>query len=221
MNVVKLVQEKHQTDRYDIDRLFEQNADQPGTSQDANISEITDPDFEPMRAPNGPGIQGAEAARDYPTMQRAMQQGCTTECTYERVYEHVIPSTPPSRKKFTAEIKHDFITPVPAGAAGNALNQHEFATRMTPQYTCWVSSDGWFVLRQLCPAMCQTDHYIHMLGACSRSRILVAKDTIILKELITYHTINHATDKQQVLSTKQPSLILVQSDGNRLPTMPQ
>ena len=39
--------------------------------------------------------------------------------------------------------------------------------------------------------------------------------------MITYHTTNHATDTQQVLSTKQPALIMLQSDANQLPTMPQ
>jgi len=113
-------------------------------------------------------------------MQRAQQRGCSTTCTYERVYEHVIPSTPPSRKKFTARVIKDFIHPVPEGTSGDALSHREFVKCMAPHHTCWVESDGWFVLPQLCPAMCQTDHYIHMLSACSRSRIVSAYDTIIV-----------------------------------------
>jgi len=69
--------------------------------------------------------------------------------------------------------------------------------------------------------MVQGDHYVDMLVACSRSRIVEAYDTIIVKELVTYHTTNHATDTQQILSTKQLALIMIQTDENNLPTMPQ
>ena len=194
-----------------------------GHPGDANVEAAVqgDPDLDPIRAPNGPVISGANPSKDYPMMQRAVQKGCTTTCTYERVYEHVIPSTPPSGKKFTADVQKDYIV---EGAEGNTASDqtfNKFIEGMTPHHTCWISSDGWFVLPQLCPAMVQRDHYIHMLGACSRSRILAAYDTIIVKELLTYHTTNHATDTQQILSTKQPSLIMVQTDENNLPTMPQ
>lgn len=221
------------SDHYDPDARAERLADakhteNPGRQeeteqleQDVPVAQANDPDIDPLRAPNGPGIHGASAAKDYPTMQRAMHHGFSTKCTYKRVLEHVIPSATPSRKKFTAQVKADFIEPVPVGARGNPLNQHEFAKHMTPHHTCWIKSDGLFVLPQLCPAMVQNDHYIHMLGACSRSRIITAYETIIPKELITYHTTNHDTDTQQVLSTKQPSLIMLQTDANNLPTMPQ
>ena len=212
--------EQHMEER-DADMHAAQNPPGSQTRQDANIEQVADPDIDPMRAPNGPGISGASAAHDYPTMQRAVQKGCSTICTYERVYEHVIPSTPPSKKKFKAEIKKDYITDFVEGRTAKANTTNEFRKAMTPHHTIWISSDGWFVLPQLCPAMIQNDHYMHMLGACSRSRILAAYDTIIVKELITYHTTNHATDTQQILSTKQPSLIMVQTDDNNLPTMPQ
>jgi len=137
------------------------------------------------------------------------------------VFEHVVPSTPPSRKKFTAEVKKDFIYPVQGGTTATEVIHKNFAKYLTPHHTCWIKSDGWFVLPQLCPGMVQNDHYIHMLGACSRSKIVKACDTIVVKELITYHTTNHATDTQQVLSTKQPALIMIETDENNLPTMPQ
>jgi len=141
--------------------------------------------------------------------------------TYERVFEHVVPSTTPSRKKFKAELIQDFSSDVSSNTTAKGATLNAFRKSMTSHHTVWISADGWFVLPQLCPAMVQNDHYIHMLGACSRSRILAAYDTIIVKELLTYHTTNHATDTQQILSTKQPSLIMAQADENNLPTMPQ
>jgi len=42
---------------------------------------------------------------------------------------------PPSRKKCTAEIRHDFVKPCPDDDAGNALQQQEFARHMTPHHT--------------------------------------------------------------------------------------
>ena len=201
-----------QDDYHDPDAAEERAADRPHEDNpgrqaqleeqqaDVPLEQANDPDIDPMRAPNGPGIHGANAAKDYPMVQRAMHHGCNTTCTYERIFEHVIPSTTPSRKKFTVQVVADFIEPVPDGTRGNPLAQHEFAKHTTPHHTCSIKSDGWFVLSQLCPAMVQNDHYVHMLGACSSSRILAALDTIVVKELITYHTTNHDTDTQQVFT---------------------
>jgi len=38
---------------------------------------------------------------------------------------------------------------------------------MTPLHSVCIKSQVWFVLPQLCPAMVQNDHYVHILGACN------------------------------------------------------
>jgi len=224
-NIRALHEARRNPDAHDEEIFAEQEADivnaQQGADNNIDQGVQQDPDLDPIRAPNGPGVTGANPSKDYPMMQRAVRKGCTTTCTYERVYEHVVPSTPPSRKKFEANVQKDFITDASSGRTASDQTFNKFINGMTPHHTCWITSDGWFVLPQLCPAMVQNDHYVHMLGACSRSRILAAYDTIIVKELLTYHTTNHATDTQQILSTKQPSLIMVQTDENNLPAMPQ
>jgi len=94
--ILKDIEERRRQGTYGLEEQAEDNADDyhaANAGQDANVEQLqqVDEEIDPMRAPNGPGVQGATASRDYPMMQRAVQKGCQTTCRYERVFEHVVP----------------------------------------------------------------------------------------------------------------------------------